>query len=50
MNKILALQNVDSQTDPLDDELCWSTCSSSGCNSSSVFVPSGAQAAVAPSC
>ncbi|HEY4090692.1 MAG TPA: hypothetical protein VGN46_04190 [Luteibacter sp.] len=40
MNKILALQNVNSQTDPLDDELCWSTCSSSNCNSSSVFVPS----------
>ncbi|HEY4090691.1 MAG TPA: hypothetical protein VGN46_04185 [Luteibacter sp.] len=42
MNKILALQSVNSQTDPLDDELCWSTCSSSGCNTSSVFVPSAA--------
>ncbi|MGY3228923.1 hypothetical protein ACVWWJ_000407 [Luteibacter sp. HA06] len=41
MNKILALQTVTSQVDPIDDELLWSTCSSSNCNSSSVFVPEG---------
>jgi hypothetical protein len=39
MENVLALQNVESSTDPLDDELCWSTCSSSNCSSTSVFVP-----------
>lgn len=43
MQKILALQSVMSQFDPVDDELLWSTCSSSGCNSSSVFVPDDQQ-------
>lgn len=38
MANVLALQNTQSVADPLDDEMCWSTCSSSGCNSSSVFV------------
>jgi len=39
MANVLALQNLPSIADPLDDEMCWSTCSSSNCNSSSVFVP-----------
>jgi hypothetical protein len=39
MESVLALQNLVSLGDPLDDEMCWSTCSSSGCTSSSVFVP-----------
>jgi hypothetical protein len=38
MANVLALQNTQSIADPLDDEMCWSTCSSSSCNSSSVFV------------
>ncbi len=36
--EVLALQSVMTITDPLDDEMCWSTCSSNSCNSSSVFV------------
>jgi hypothetical protein len=39
MENVLALQGLVSIADPLDDEMCWSTCSSSGCSSSSVFVP-----------
>lgn len=39
MEAILALQSLNSIADPLDDEMCWSTCSSSNCTSSSVFVP-----------
>jgi hypothetical protein len=39
MENVLALQSLSSVADPLDDEMCWSTCSSSGCSSSSVFVP-----------
>ncbi len=46
MDKVLALQNVSAHSDPLDDELCWSTCSSSNCNSSSVFIPSGDEGGV----
>jgi hypothetical protein len=38
MESVLALQNLVSIADPLDDEMCWSTCSSSGCKSSSVFI------------
>jgi hypothetical protein len=38
MESILALQSLMSIADPLDDEMCWSTCSSSNCNSSSVFI------------
>jgi hypothetical protein len=45
MANVLALQNAQSITDPLDDEMCWSTCSSSSCSSSSVFV-----ADVVPAC
>jgi hypothetical protein len=45
MANVLALQNAQSISDPLDDEMCWSTCSSSGCSSSSVFV-----ATVEPTC
>jgi hypothetical protein len=41
MESVLALQSVESFADPLDDEMCWSTCSSSGCSSSSVFIPDG---------
>jgi hypothetical protein len=39
MQNVLALQSLMSIADPLDDEMCWSTCSSSNCSSSSVFVP-----------
>jgi hypothetical protein len=39
MENVLALQSLMSVADPLDDEMCWSTCSSSSCSSSSVFVP-----------
>jgi hypothetical protein len=39
MENVLALQSLMSVADPLDDEMCWSTCSSSGCSSSSVFIP-----------
>jgi len=39
MENVLALQSLMSVADPLDDEMCWSTCSSSNCSSSSVFVP-----------
>ena len=42
MENVLALQGLQSMADPLDDEMCWSTCSSSGCSSSSVFVPDAA--------
>ena len=45
MESILALQNLASIADPLDDEMCWSTCSSSGCSSSSVFIADADQAA-----
>jgi hypothetical protein len=45
MESILALQNLMSIADPLDDEMCWSTCSSSSCNSSSVFIADADQAA-----
>jgi len=38
MDTVLALQETANVSDPLDDEMCWSTCSSSGCHSSSVFV------------
>lgn len=38
METVLALQETANVSDPLDDEMCWSTCSSSGCHSSSVFV------------
>lgn len=38
MENVLALQTLQSILDPLDDEMCWSTCSSSNCNSSSVFI------------
>jgi hypothetical protein len=44
MESVLALQNVVSIADPLDDEMCWSTCSSSGCKSSSVFIADAAAA------
>jgi hypothetical protein len=40
METVLALQNAQLVEDPLDDEMCWSTCSSSGCTTSSVFVAS----------
>ncbi|MFL6233787.1 MAG: hypothetical protein ACJ76N_11690 [Thermoanaerobaculia bacterium] len=45
MESILALQNLMSIADPLDDEMCWSTCSSSSCSSSSVFIADADQAA-----
>ncbi len=38
MEQVLALQTTESMADPLDDEMCWSTCSSSNCKSSSVFI------------
>jgi hypothetical protein len=40
MEHVLELQMTNSIADPLDDEMCWSTCSSSNCNSSSVFIAS----------
>ena len=45
MESILALQSLTSIADPLDDEMCWSTCSSSNCNSSSVFIADADQQA-----
>ena len=45
MESILALQSLTSIADPLDDEMCWSTCSSSGCSSSSVFIADADQQA-----
>jgi hypothetical protein len=45
MENVLELQMTQSIADPLDDEMCWSTCSSSGCNSSSVFFASPGDAA-----
>ncbi len=50
MEQILALQNTQSMADPLDDEMCWSTCSSSGCSSSSVFIASAATNDVVVAC
>ena len=47
MANVLALQSTVSIADPLDDEMCWSTCSSSSCTSSSVFVAAVDQA---PAC